>query len=215
MLWLLLLGAMPRLKGNRKANSGDNAKGAARINASADTPNTNSSEHRDKFMGKFTAAELVPRSFEKENTANADKVREVAERAHKKKSGGPGLTQGKSARTLANREVNEERLLEKEEMERMQYMRDFQAIEVVLAARDVWLKPEADRLGYDELDLYDKYLACRAYFRLRWLGANATVASEQAGEWIMVSGSTVRRWSLDYLSQHEAADGQVASTRAR
>ena len=84
-----------------------------------------------------------------------------------------------------------------------------------LADCEKYIKPEAERLGYDPIHMYQKYITMRHYFSLRAQQMTAVAASEDAGWPVLLSGATVRRWAQDFVSvraadeDEEGGDGEV------
>ena len=66
------------------------------------------------------------------------------------------------------------------------------------------MQREAERLGYNDLKLYQKYSTVRHYFSLRSQGCPKVHAGDDAGWGALTSGRTVRRWAGDYLSETTA-----------
>ena len=87
----------------------------------------------------------------------------------------------------------------------------------MLRSRDELLRPEAEALGYDVLDLSDKYSAVRTFYWHRGQGSNTVWTSEQAGWHVLVSGRTEWRWAADYASEYayECEEGVAPGSKLK
>ena len=149
-----------------KSRSGDNARGAARINMVGELPNTASAEWHDKFLGKTSTSEVLGDAGEDEENDTPQKrsVRDVAKSMKRPMGSGAGAGhgQGKTPRTIARR-LNSLHAVVEAELEKRQ---TFLALENTRKAAMVniegIIKPQAEALGFDSVYLYIKYQAVSA-----------------------------------------------------
>ena len=179
---------MPPKKQSRRRD-GEKARGGARINMLAsEVPNTSSEEYSAKFAGArpegVPACSCLLRPEQRLGGGGAKPLTLKTVAAERKRPAsardGAGSSGGKTTRTLLRREVQMEDLFMKETARRANCgFYEYKAL-IVLENIECRLKPEAERLGYDYIRLYDKYVAVRLFFSARSLGYSAVAAAEEA-----------------------------------
>ena len=194
---------MPR-KPAHLSRSGNSARGAARINASDDVPNTNSTEFAEKFSGKASTRDLMGDPSDSENEEPSPQkisysavARELKRPLREQRGVGHG--QGKHPRTLVRRLMGMFEVMEAEQRKRAEYERLAQMCLEAICDPKMHISPQCEILGYSPVHLYIKYQALGIYFAYRAEGHAAICASEEAGWLSAVSGSTVRSWANDFV----------------
>jgi hypothetical protein len=192
---------MPILPKSRR-RSGDDARGAARLNAVDSVPNTSTTEWAQKFAGRTTTGEVLGDDEARENgspnrpvysAVAATLKRPTSERA------GVGHGRGKHPRTVQRRMASMAEVLLAERKRLEIWLQAEQICKLAVANWRITIKPEAERLGYEDIHLYQKYAAVHTYAMYRAAGHPAIYASELAGQPSLHSGSIVREWANDFL----------------
>ena len=150
-----------------KSRSGDNARGAARINMVGELPNTASAEWHDKFLGKASTSEVLGDAGEDEENDTPQKrsVRDVAKSMKRPMGSGAGAGhgQGKTPRTIARRLNSLHAVVEAELEKRQTFLALENTCKATMANIEGIIKPQAEALGFDSVYLYIKYQAVRIY----------------------------------------------------
>ena len=197
--------AMPKQKAS-KSRSGEHARGAARINASAELPNTSSAVWADNFAGRTTTAEVMGDEEGEENASpQKPSYQDVAAGMKRPLSSrqGVGMGRGKSPKTIQRRIIQMASVLEAELAHQAECRRIEESCKIALANAEKIIVPEAERLGYSQIFLFVKYQSVRIYFAYRAAGHSAIAASEEGGWPSLYSGSAVREWANDFKASHE------------
>ena len=195
--------------------SGENARGAARLNMLCDeVPNTASPEYALRYPdGVETSSLLSERDRLGASPLTVASLAAEAKRPMSERAGA-GMSGGKSGRTRLRRAQAAHGAVLREEADLRRCMEVVAQLEEILRDRETHLKPEAERLGYDYLYLYDKYTTVYMYFLHRAERMSAVAASERACLHALVSARSVRRWASDYCrTTTKAIAGE--STRPR
>jgi hypothetical protein len=191
----------------RKAGArrdGEHARGAAKLHQQRpDLPHAASPAYQVQYASRgISVADLTAQNGAGKRKASVS-IAEVGAAAHRTshERAGSGWTGGKVARTLQRRIIQLEAHLKREQELFAESREHAQKLEAILANRETYLRPEAERLNIDTMHLQDKVTVLRLFFVYRSEGRGKVWASEEAGFVALIAGTTVRRWVSDWLSE--------------
>ena len=131
------------------SRSGNSARGAARINASDDVPNTNSTEFAEKFSGKASTRDLMGDPSDSENEDPSPQKNSYSAVARELKrplreQRGVGHGQGKHPRTLVRRLMGMFEVMAAEQRKRAEYERLAQMCLEAICDPEMHISPQCD-----------------------------------------------------------------------